>query len=73
MYYSYMYVLYVYFVLYGQVNTDVLGCKQDESGNLGIINGWNPDVKAKHNEKDPNQHGMCLYSIEYKDKRIICR
>ncbi len=53
--------------------TDVVGCKQDKDGSLGVINSWNPNVQPKHNVIDPSQDCMCKYGINCEDKRMKCQ
>lgn len=53
-----------------QAYSDVLGCKQDESGNVGIIDSWNGANPP--NEIDPTQEGMCNYSSSFVDGKFSC-
>ncbi|XP_019855379.1 PREDICTED: putative ferric-chelate reductase 1 isoform X2 [Amphimedon queenslandica] len=53
-------------------HSDVMGCKQDESGNVGVIDSWNGVNPSLANKIDPNQEGMCNYSSSYADGKFSC-
>jgi hypothetical protein len=48
----------------------VLGCKQDTSGSVGVVNTWNNDSPA--NVIDPSQDGLCPHSATYTDGKFSC-
>ena len=53
-----------------QAYSDVVGCKQDSDGNVGIIDSWNGALPP--NKIDPTQEGMCNYSSSYIDGKFSC-
>ena len=53
-----------------QAYSDVVGCMQDNAGNVGIIDSWNGETPP--NKIDPTQEGMCNHSSSYVDGKFSC-
>jgi hypothetical protein len=50
---------------------DVLGCRVD-SGNVTVVDTWNPSPRQTANEIDPTQDGLCAQSSSFTNGRITC-
>ena len=53
----------------------MIGCKRDlNTGMVSVLDTWNPGPQGSRtpNILDQDQNGVCTYSAQFENERIIC-